>query len=294
MKGILLAGGSGSRLYPLTRVVSKNLLPVYDKPMVYYPLSTLMLAGIREILVITRPEEKSLFQRVLGDGSALGLSLQYATQAEPRGLADAFLIGADFLAGGPAALILGDNIFYGDGLIALLGDTRARLTATRGAGASIFSYPVRDPSRYGIVELDASGRPLSIEEKPAQPRSRHAVVGLYFYDERVVEIARRVRPSARGEIEITDVNRAYLEAGALSVTRFGRGYAWFDAGTPESLIQAGAFLQAVEERQGFKVACLEEIAWRQGFISTAQFDALRRSLPDSAYARYLADLRENP
>ena len=294
MKGILLAGGSGSRLYPLTQVVSKNLLPVYDKPMVYYPLSTLMLAGIREILVITRPEEQQLFRRVLGDGSALGLSLHYASQAEPRGLADAFLIGADFLAGGPAALILGDNIFYGDGLTALLGATRERVAAAAGAGASIFSYPVRDPSRYGIVELDADGRALGIEEKPVRPRSRNAVVGLYFYDERVVEFARRVRPSSRGELEITDVNRAYLDAGALTVTRFGRGYAWFDAGTPESLIQAGAFLQAVEERQGFKVACLEEIAWRQGYITTAHFDELRQALPDSAYARYLADIRENP
>jgi len=293
VKGILLAGGSGSRLWPLTQVVSKNLLPVYDKPMVYYPLSTLMLAGIREILVITRPEEQALFRRVLGDGGQFGLRLSYAAQAEPRGLADAFLIGAAFVAGGPAALILGDNIFYGDGLITLLAATRERIESAPDAGASIFSYTVRDPGRYGIVELDAAGHPVGIEEKPARPKSRNAVVGLYFYDGRVTDYARAVRPSARGEIEITDINRAYLEAGALSVTRFGRGYAWFDAGTPESLIQAGAFLQAVEERQGLKVGCLEEIAWRQGFITTAQFDAARARLPDSAYARYLAEIRDN-
>jgi glucose-1-phosphate thymidylyltransferase len=293
VKGIVLAGGSGSRLYPLTRVVSKNLLPVYDKPMIYYPLSTLMMAGIREILLITRPEEQPLFRRLLGDGAQFGISLSYAVQEAPRGLAEAYLIGADFVGDGPSALVLGDNIFYGDGLISLLGETRHRLERGE-AGACIFSYTVRDPTRYGIVELDAAGRPVSIVEKPAQPRSRNAVVGLYFYDGRVADIARRVRPSARGELEITDVNRAYLEMGALTVTRLGRGYAWFDAGTHESLIQAGAFLQAVEERQGLKVACLEEIALRQGFVSRARFDEIRRALPDNAYGRYLAEIADEP
>jgi glucose-1-phosphate thymidylyltransferase len=294
MKGIILAGGSGTRLYPLTQVVSKHLLPVYDKPMVYYPLSTLMMAGIREILVITRPDEQALFRKLLGDGSQFGIELSYAVQPEPRGLAEAYIIGADFVAGGPSALILGDNLFYGDGLIALLADTRRRFEAGGSSGACIFSYTVRDPSRYGIVELDREGRALSIVEKPAQPKSRNAVVGLYFYDREVVDIARQVRPSARGELEITTVNQAYLERGQLAVTRLGRGYAWFDTGTHESLIQAGAFLQAVEERQGLKVACLEEIALRQGFIDRARFDEIRKSLPQNAYGRYLAEIIEDP
>ncbi len=295
MKGIILAGGSGSRLYPLTQVVSKNLLPVYDKPMIYYPLSTLMLAGIRDILLITRPEEQVLFRRLLGDGQQLGISLSYAIQEQPRGLADAFIIGADFIAGDVCALILGDNIFYGDGLIALLTESRRQLgeSSTGGAnlgGARIFSYTVRDPSRYGVVELDANDKPVSIEEKPSTPRSRNAVTGLYFYDQRVSDIARRVQPSVRGELEITSINQAYLDLGALSVTRLGRGYAWFDTGTHESLIQAGSFLQAVEERQGLKVACLEEIAWRQGFITREQLQAICLSLPKNSYGSYLAEI----
>lgn len=290
MKGIILAGGSGSRLYPLTQVLSKHLLPVYDKPMIYYPLSTLMLAGIRNILIITRPEEQGLFHRLLGDGAHLGITLTYAVQAEPRGLAEAFIIGANFLEKEVCALILGDNIFYGDGLINLLAESHNPGAEHPVAGARIFTYTVRDPSRYGIVELDDQDRPLSIEEKPALPRSRHAVTGLYFYDQRVVEIARQVQPSVRGELEITSINQAYLALGALSVTRLGRGYAWFDTGTPESLIQAGAFLQAVEERQGLKVACLEEIAWRQGFISRGQLSDLCQALPPNAYGRYLAEL----
>ncbi len=293
MKGIILAGGSGSRLYPLTQVVSKHLLPIYDKPMVYYPLSTLMMAGIREILLITRPEEQVLFRRLLGDGARFGISLSYAVQQAPRGLAEAFVIGADFIGDGPSALILGDNIFYGDGLIRLLAESRAQMEARPAAGAHIFTYTVRDPSRYGIVELDAQGKAVSIVEKPANPGSRNAVVGLYFYDNRVVEIARQVRPSVRGELEITSINQAYLAMGALSLTRLGRGYAWFDTGTHASLMQAGSFLQAVEDRQGLKVACLEEIAWRQGFIDRARFDEIRKALPQNSYGRYLAELLDN-
>ena len=293
MKGIILAGGSGSRLYPLTQVVSKHLLPVYDKPMIYYPLSTLMMAGIREVLIITRPEELDLFRRLLGDGGQFGISLSYAVQDQPRGLAEAFIIGADFIGEGPSALILGDNIFYGDGLIRLLAESRRQIESRPAAGAHIFSYTVRDPTRYGIVELDADGKPVSLVEKPASPRSRNAVVGLYFYDNRVTGIARKVRPSVRGEIEITSINQAYLEMGALSLTRLGRGYAWFDTGTHESLMQAGSFLQAVEDRQGLKVACLEEIAWRQGFIDRARFDEIRRALPQNSYGRYLAELLDN-
>jgi glucose-1-phosphate thymidylyltransferase len=292
MKGIILAGGSGTRLYPLTQVVSKHLLPVYDKPMVYYPLSTLMMAGIRDILLITRPDEQALFRRLLGNGSRLGLSLNYAVQAEPRGLAEAFLIGKSFIQGEPCALILGDNIFYGDGLISLLGQTRRRFEEAGSRGACIFSYVVRDPQRYGVVEIDAAGRPVSIVEKPDRPRSRNAVVGLYFYDGRVVEVARQVRPSARGELEITSINHAYLERGELSVTRLGRGYAWFDTGTSESLMQAASFVQAVEERQGLKVACLEEIALRMGLIDRARFEALRGMLPQSAYGRYLTEIAD--
>jgi glucose-1-phosphate thymidylyltransferase len=288
MKGIILAGGTGSRLYPLTQVVSKHLLPVYDKPMVYYPLSTLMMAGIREILVITRSDEQALFRKLLGDGGQFGISLQYAVQDEPRGLAEAFLIGAGFIGGHDCALVLGDNIFYGDGLIGLMAERRRRIAESGGAG--IFSYTVRDPTRYGVVELDAADRPLALEEKPAAPRSRQAVVGLYFYDRQVVDIARGVRPSARGELEITSVNQAYLGRGELAVTRLGRGYAWFDAGTPESLMQASSFLQAVEERQGLKVGCLEEIAFRQGFIDRARFDDLRAALPGNDYRRYLTEI----
>jgi len=293
VKGLILAGGSGSRLYPLTQVVSKNLLPVYDKPMIYYPLSTLMLAGIRDILLITRPEEQALFNRLLGNGEHLGIALSYAIQDQPRGLADAFIIGADFIAGDVCALILGDNIFYGDGLISLLTESRRQLVDVSTGGARIFSYTVRDPSRYGVVELDAQDKPVSIEEKPVAPRSRNAVTGLYFYDQRVSDIARRVQPSVRGELEITSINQAYLDLGALAVTRLGRGYAWFDTGTHESLIQAGSFLQAVEERQGLKVACLEEIAWRQGFITREQLRAIAMSLPRNSYGSYLAEILDS-
>jgi len=293
VKGLILAGGSGSRLYPLTQVVSKNLLPVYDKPMIYYPLSTLMLAGIRDILLITRPEEQALFKRLLGNGEHLGIALSYAIQDQPRGLADAFIIGADFIAGDVCALILGDNIFYGDGLISLLTESRQQLVDVSTGGARIFSYTVRDPSRYGVVELDAQDKPVSIEEKPVAPRSRNAVTGLYFYDQRVSDIARRVQPSIRGELEITSINQAYLDLGALAVTRLGRGYAWFDTGTHESLIQAGSFLQAVEERQGLKVACLEEIAWRQGFITREQLRAIAMSLPRNSYGSYLAEILDS-
>jgi len=293
VKGLILAGGSGSRLYPLTQVVSKNLLPVYDKPMIYYPLSTLMLAGIRDILLITRPEEQALFKRLLGNGEHLGVALSYAIQEQPRGLADAFIIGADFIAGDVCALILGDNIFYGDGLISLLTESRQQLVDVSTGGARIFSYTVRDPSRYGVVELDAQDKPVSIEEKPVAPRSRNAVTGLYFYDQRVSDIARRVQPSVRGELEITSINQAYLDLGALAVTRLGRGYAWFDTGTHESLIQAGSFLQAVEERQGLKVACLEEIAWRQGFITREQLRAIAMSLPRNSYGSYLAEILDS-
>jgi len=293
VKGLILAGGSGSRLYPLTQVVSKNLLPVYDKPMIYYPLSTLMLAGIRDILLITRPEEQALFKRLLGNGEHLGIALSYAIQDQPRGLADAFIIGADFIAGDVCALILGDNIFYGDGLISLLTESRQQLVDVSTGGARIFSYTVRDPSRYGVVELDAQDKPVSIEEKPVAPRSRNAVTGLYFYDQRVSDIARRVQPSVRGELEITSINQAYLDLGALAVTRLGRGYAWFDTGTHESLIQAGSFLQAVEERQGLKVACLEEIAWRQGFITREQLRAIAMSLPRNSYGSYLAEILDS-
>lgn len=292
MKGIILAGGTGSRLYPATCVVSKQLLPVYDKPMIYYPLSTLMMAGIREILIITRPEEGPLFQRLLGDGKHLGIDIRYAAQESPRGLADAFLIGADFLEGGPAALILGDNIFYGHGLIQTLEAATVTFRGGDRAGARLFSYRVSDPERYGIIELDPAGRPLSIEEKPQLPRSSQAVVGLYFYDERVTELAQAISPSARGELEITSINQTYLDWGDLTVIQLGRGYAWFDAGTHESLLQAASFMHAIEVRQGLKVGVPEEIAVRKGFISLKDFMTLASSMDSIAYREHLLDIGE--
>ncbi len=288
-KGIILAGGAGTRLYPITRAVSKQLLPVYDKPMIYYPLSTLMLAGIRQVLVITTPEDQAAFQRLLGDGGQVGLSIQYAAQPKPEGLAQAFLIGREFIGPDHVALVLGDNIFYGQGFQGML-----RRAASRREGATVFAYMVKDPQRYGVVEIDAEGRALSIVEKPRQPKSNYAVTGLYFYDNDVVRIAASLKPSPRGELEITDVNRAYLEAGRLSVEVFGRGFAWLDTGTQESLLQAANFMETIEQRQGLKVACLEEIALLKGFITRDQFEALARQHQGNAYGQYLLGLLERP
>ena len=282
IRGILLAGGAGTRLHPVTRATSKQLLPIYDKPMVYYPLSTLMQASIREILVITTPHEQAAFQRLLGDGSELGISLQYAVQERPEGIAQAFVIAEDFLQGGRAALALGDNIFYGQGLTEML-----QRAGNRENGATVFGYWVSDPERYGVVEFDGSGSAVGLEEKPLEPRSSWAVTGLYFYDNRIVEIARGLKPSPRGELEITDVNRAYLASGELQVERMGRGLAWLDTGTHEALLQAGNFIQAIEERQGLKVACLEEIDWRRGYISAADVERLARPLAKTSYGQYL-------
>jgi glucose-1-phosphate thymidylyltransferase len=285
MKGIILAGGSGTRLYPTTKVVSKQLMMVYDKPMIYYPLSTLMLAGIREILVITTPHEQALFQKLLGDGSCWGLKLVYAAQPQPQGLAQAFVIGRDFLAGEEVCLILGDNIFYGHGMTGLL-----RQAVDDHQGATVFLYQVKDPQRYGVAELDESGVPRAIVEKPKAPKSNWAVTGLYFYDRDVVEIAASLKPSARGEYEITDVNNAYLNRGALKAQKMGRGFVWLDTGTPAALLQAAQFMQTIEERQGLKIACLEEVAWRLGYIDAAQALACLAGYENSHYARYLQGL----
>ncbi len=282
MKGIILAGGSGTRLYPVTHAVSKQLLPIYDKPMIYYPLSTLMLAGIRDILVISTPEDTPRFKQLLEDGSKWGLKLSYAVQPKPEGIAQAFLIGADFIGGGRSALILGDNIFHGTDLVAHM-----RAAVDKASGATIFAYAVQDPERYGVVEMDATRRALSIEEKPKQPKSRYAVTGLYFYDEQAVDFARALRPSARGELEITDLNRRYMERGQLQVQVMGRGTAWLDTGTHESLHEASSFIQIIEKRQGLKIACVEEISYRLGYIDAKQLEILAAPMRNNGYGQYL-------
>jgi len=289
MKGILLAGGSGTRLYPVTRAVSKQLAPVYDKPMIYYPLSTLMLAGIRDILVITTPHEQDGFKRLLHTGAEWGLRISYAVQPAPEGIAQAFRIGRDFVGPDRVALALGDNIFYGHGFQDYL-----QRAVARPSGATVFGYWVRDPHRYGVVAFDAAGRAVSLEEKPAQPRSNYAVTGLYFYDNRVLDIAANLQPSARGELEITDVNRAYLDLGALHVEKMGRGIAWLDTGTHEAMLQASTFIQAIEERQGLKVACLEEIALRMGYVTADEVRRLAEAMAKSVYGQYLLDLLDQP
>jgi len=285
MKGIVLAGGSGTRLYPVTQVISKQLLPVYDKPMVYYPLSTLMLAGIRDILLISTPQDIPRFEQLLGDGKRWGLSIQYAVQVEPNGIAQAFIIGADFIGREACALVLGDNIFYGHDLASDL-----KVAAAKASGATVFACPVNDPERYGVVEFNRDGKAISIEEKPNLPKSRYAVTGLYFYDNQVIDIARTIQPSARGELEITDVNRRYLERGQLDVQVMGRGIAWLDTGTHETLLEAAHFIETIERRQGLKIACPEEIAYRMGYISAGQLEVLAAPLSKNGYGKYLFEI----
>jgi glucose-1-phosphate thymidylyltransferase len=284
-KGIILAGGSGTRLHPATLALSKQLIPVYDKPMIYYPLCALLLAGIREILIISTPQDTPRFQLLLGDGAQWGIKLEYAVQPSPDGLAQAFIIGADFVGDGPSALVLGDNIFYGHGLA-----ERLKAADARTSGASVFAYPVTDPERYGVVEFDKEGKAISLEEKPKQPRSRYAVTGLYFYDNQVVDFAKNLKPSPRGELEITDLNRIYLERGELDVQMMGRGDAWLDTGTHDSLLEASQFIQTLEKRQGLKVCCPEEICWRNGWISKAELEALAKPLGKSGYGQYLLSI----
>ncbi len=287
MKGIILAGGKGTRLYPMTKVVSKQLLPIYDKPLIYYPLSILLLAGIREVLIISTPEDTPNYERLLGDGKKLGISITYTVQETPRGLADAFILGEEFIGNDSVCLILGDNVFYGQNMTKML-----RAAMANEVGATVFGYPVKDPRSFGVVEFDKDHKVISIEEKPEKPKSKYAVPGLYFYDNRVVEIAKNVKPSARGEIEITAVNNAYLEKGELNVILLGRGMAWFDTGTPEGMLGAAEFVKAVQDRQGFYVSCIEEIAWRRGFIDNAQLKALGEELKMTEYGQYLISLVE--